>query len=385
MNSPAISSPEVYDLALVAVSARALAVSAQRGGLKTLAVDLFADSDTREHARKAVRTPSAGMGFSRRGLLETLAEHAPAGLPVVLGSGLEHDPALIAAINRRNPILGASAAMVSRLKDPFAFAALLAEIGVPHPDVARPTDTPAGDWLSKRVGGSGGAHIRSGRPHGNRRYLQRRRAGEPLSALFLADGRRARLIGFSRQWTDPAPGAPFRYGGAAGPIDVPTGLREAVAAALDGVVERTGLTGLASADMLQAADDGFVLLEINPRPGATLDVFDHAPSPSLLQMHLDACAGRLPETVAPPSEAHAAAVIYAERPAAAALLRRPVWTADWPACEETVPAGAPVCTILAAGADPTAARALLEERRAAFLEQLRAAAMEPSQTTMVHA
>ncbi|MET0313885.1 MAG: ATP-grasp domain-containing protein, partial [Hansschlegelia sp.] len=243
MNSPAISRPEVYDLAVVALSARALAVSARRGGLKALSVDLFADSDTREHAGKAVRAPGSGMGFSRRGLLATLVEQAPAGLPVVLGSGLEHDPALIAAINRRNPILGASAAIVTRLKDPFAFAALLAEIGVPHPDVARPTDAVAGDWLSKRIGGSGGAHIRSGKPRGSRRYRQRRTAGEPLSALFLADGRRARLIGFSRQWTDPAPCAPFRYGGAVGPIDVPAALRKAVAAALDGVVERTGLTG----------------------------------------------------------------------------------------------------------------------------------------------
>ncbi|MFC7053154.1 ATP-grasp domain-containing protein [Hansschlegelia quercus] len=386
MSSPATSCPEAYDLAVVALSARALAVSARRGGLKALAVDLFADSDTREHAEKAVRAPSSGMGFSRRGLLTALTRHAPAGLPVVLGSGLEHDPELIAAINQRNPILGASAAIVSRLKDPFAFASLLADIGASHPEVARPLDSPTGDWLSKRIGGSGGAHIRRGRrSRGNRRYLQRRTAGEPLSALFLADGKQSRIIGFSAQWTDPAPSAPFRYGGAVGPIEVPAALSKTVSAALDGIIERTGLTGLASADMLRAPDGGVVLLEINPRPGATLDVFDRSPAPSLLGLHLDACAGRLPETVALPSTAQAAAVIYAARPVAAALLQRPLWTADWPACEETIPAGAPVCTILAAGADPTAARALLEERRAAFLEQLRAAATGPSQTTMVHA
>jgi predicted ATP-grasp superfamily ATP-dependent carboligase len=386
MSSPATSSLEVYDLAIVALSARALAFSARRGGLKALTVDLFADADTCEHAKKAVRAPSSGMGFSRRGLLATLAGNAPEGLPVVLGSGLEHDPALIAAIDRRNPILGASAATVARLKDPFAFAALLAEIGAPHPEIARPAEAPAGDWLLKRIGGSGGTHIRRGRRSSETgRYLQRHTAGEPLSALFLADGKRSWLVGFSSQWTDPAPGAPFRYGGAVGPIEPPRELRVTVAAMLDSIVERTGLSGLASADILQASDGTFVLLEINPRPGATLDVFDREPTPSLLRLHLDACAGRLPDAIPLPSEAQAATVIYAARPVAAALLRRPVWTADWPACEETVPAGAPVCTILAAGADPTAARALLEERRAAFLEQLRAAATGPSQTTMVHA
>lgn len=383
MSWPANSRP---DLAVIALSARALAFSARRAGLRALAIDLFVDSDTKEHAARAIRAPAAKTGFSRRGLLAVLAEQAPEGLPVVLGAGFEHNPALIAAIHARNPVAGADGATVQRLKNPFALAALLADLDIPHPEIAAHGDRPAGDWLSKRIGASGGAHIRTmGRLRGSRRYLQRRTKGEPVSALFLCDGVRSQIIGFSSQWTDPSQDSPFRYGGAMGPVPTSDMFRENVASAIDRIVARTGLRGLASVDLLRTCEDKFILLEINPRPGATMDVFDHAPLPSLLSLHLDACKGRLPSLLVTPKSAHAAAIVYADRPVSPALLQRPVWTADWPACEETVPAGAPVCTILAAGADPNAARALLDERRADLLEQLRAAAIRPSQTTMVHA
>ncbi|HEY0292696.1 MAG TPA: ATP-grasp domain-containing protein [Hansschlegelia sp.] len=393
MNSHAPSPPEDYDVAVVGLSARALARSARRAGLRALAIDLFADADTREHAAKAVkaRPSKRGIGFDRKDLLATLRRHAPEGLPVALGAGFEHAPRLMAAIGRRNPLRGATPETVARLKDPFAFSDMLAALGVPHPAVARSCeiDGALDGWLSKRAGASGGAHIRRSRSgaFSPGRYLQRRIDGRPLSALFLANGRDARILGFSEQWADPTPRAPFRYGGAAGSIALPAGLADRIAAALQRIVEATALGGLASADLIVSrGDDAFHLLEINPRPGATLDVFDRGESPSLLALHLASCDGRLPSAFERPASAQAAAVVYARRAVSVTTLQRPVWTADWPACEEIIPAGAPVCTILAAGATSFAARALLAERRAALLESLRAVSTSrPSPNPMVPA
>ena len=230
-------------------------------------------------------------------------------------------------------------------------------------------------WLSKRVGASGGAHIRRGGSSRGRRYIQSRAPGRSLSALFLADGRSISVIGFSEQWVDPTRRALFRYGGAVGPVQLPKVLECAIDSALARVTKATGLIGLASADMILpegGGEDAFVLLEINPRPGATLDLFDRGDMPSLLGLHLDACAGRLPSALPAPAKAQAAVVIYAQRAVAAAALPRPVWTADWPSCDETVPAGAPFCTVFAAGPSPSAARALVMERRDALLVSLRA-------------
>lgn len=375
------------DIAVVALSARALARSARRAGLRALAVDLFADADTREHAALCVRTKAAGGGlaFHRAALLDALKAHAPEGLPVVLGAGFEHTPSLMRAIARRNPILGASPETVALLKNPFAFADLLARSGVPHPAVYEPSEPrPGAPVLSKRAGASGGAHIRVGAAGGARRYLQARVEGQAISALFLADGASARVLGFSEQWTDPTPLAPYRFGGAAGPLQVASDFTGTVSESLSRVAAACGLRGLASADMIATgAAPGFILLEINPRPGATLDVFDRAPWPSLLTLHLDACDGRLPGALPPLSGASASALVHAPRAVRAGAVPRPHWTADWPSCDETVPAGAPFCTVFAAGPDHPAARRLVEKRRTALLDALRSARVPAPTNPMV--
>ena len=376
---PARSPSEPYDLAVVALSARALARSAKRAGLRALAIDLFADADTREHAACVVRVPPArsGLCLDRTALIATLRRHAPEGLPVTLGAGFEHAPKLMRAIGGRNPILGARPDTVALLKNPEAFAALLQRLGIAHPDTisgdaaARPME---GDWLSKRVGASGGSHIRVStlRP-GVQRYLQRRVRGRAISTLFLADGLSASVAGYSEQWTDPTRRKPFRYGGAVGPVIVEPYIGRRIAEALDALVAATGLRGLASADMIlpYGAPEDFILVEINPRPGATLDVFDRGDGPSLLALHLEASAGRLPPKVAALETAHAAAVVYARRAVSVAGRQRPVWTADWPSCDDVIPAGAPICTIIASAATPSGARALVETRRAQLLALLR--------------
>ena len=366
--------PEHLDLAVGALSARPLARSARRAGLRALALDLFADADTREHAAMAVRVQArrGTLGFDRRALLAALKAHAPEGLPVVLGAGFEHDPALMAAIARRNPVLGASPEMVARLKDPVAFAALLAKLDIPHPAIARIENAAdSTNWLSKRAGASGGGHIRSGPRRGAKRYLQEYIEGRSVSALFLADGARAQILGFSEQWPDATRAAPFRYSGAVGPVPIADETARALSDALDRLVPAASLKGLASADLiLPETGPTFVLLEINPRPGATLDVFDRAPWPSLLALHIDACEGRLPGPLPSLAGAFAAVVVHASAPTPVEGLERPHWTADWPSCDETIPAGAPFCTVFAAGQDHRGARRLVEQRRDALLARL---------------
>ena len=126
------------------------------------------------------------------------------------------------------------------------------------------------------------------------------------------------------------------------------------------------LLGLNSADFL-VSGDVFTLLEINPRPGATLDIFEPAEG-SLFAMHVSACQGALPAT--PPSyeRARAAAIVYADRsiPEFPAL-DWPPWTADRPVVGTAVDDGGPLCTVFAEAATITAARQLAAQRGAAIL------------------
>ena len=149
-------------------------------------------------------------------------------------------------------------------------------------------------WLTKRRGGAGGAHIASAKAPGRASpdsYFQRRVGGNSISALFLASEKKVEIIGLSVQWTAPTPSSPFRYGGAAGPVAIDRPQTEEIARSVAAMTFELNLVGLNSADFLVSADVVW-LIEINPRPGATLDVFESNEAP-LFARHVAACEGRL--------------------------------------------------------------------------------------------
>src|SRR5262249_59687480 len=113
------------------------------------------------------------------------------------------------------------------------------------------------------------------------------------------------------------------------------------------------------------------LLEINPRPGATLDLLDAA-RPRLFEAHLEASFGRIPPLLPARSIVRAAAILYAERPLHIEVEGWPDWVADRPRLGSTIPAGGPVCTIFADGADAEAARLTALSRARSVLERLQA-------------
>lgn len=349
---------------IAALSGRALAASARRAGYRPLVADLFCDLDTRGTAEACIRAGSLPRGFGRNRLLAALAELAAGRAPVgvVYGAGFEDRPPLLAALARRHRLLGNSAETVARTKDPLGFAALCRAHGVPHPPTVLAPEGPG--WIAKRVGGSGGAHIgRMCRGQRLRRnfYAQRRVAGRPVSALFLGDGGRGVVLGFSAQWPAPLPHRPYRYGGAVRPADVAPRRIRAMAEAVLRLIAPLGLRGLNSADFL-LREDGFDLLEINPRPGATLDIHPDTEG-QLFTQHIEACRGSLPACLPVARGAGAAGIVYAPMPLRLADdFAWPDWASDRPPPGDTVPLHAPLCTVRAEAADAETARALVAQR-----------------------
>ncbi len=353
-------------LLVAAVSARALAAAARAAGYAPLVADCFIDADTRalaaDHRRVAGEADGGLAPAPLRAALAELAEgRAPLGL--VYGAGLENRPALLAALAEEWTLLGNPSAVVAAVKNPSGFAALCHALAIPHPPSGA-VAAAAGMWLQKPIGGCGGSGIRpvgAGAVAAAGHYLQARVTGAPVSALFLADGARAEVLFFSTQWTDPSESCPFRYGGAVRPAIGPGAtILAGMTAALAALVPRLGLRGLNSADFLWRRN-GFDLLEINPRPGATLDL---AP-PDILARHLRACAGELSPAGALLPMAAAARVVYADSAITMpADFAWPEWAADRPSAGESVAAGAPFCTVRAQAATAGRARSLLHRRAA---------------------
>jgi predicted ATP-grasp superfamily ATP-dependent carboligase len=354
---------------IVAASGRALAASARRAGYRPLVIDWFGDADTLALADAHARVDGLRHGFTRDALDVALAAvtagHYPLG--VVYGTGFEDRPALIAHLAARFHLLGNGPETVERTKDPEAFASICSHCGVAHPEIsiARPPD-PSG-WIAKRIGGAGGSHIRPATENVPSRgyYFQREVPGIAVSAQLLANGKRARVLGFSEQWSAPARHQPFRYGGAVRPASLSAGMASALTDAACRVAAATQLTGLNSADFLVEGDN-FRLLEINPRSGATLDIFE-PPGGSLFALHMSACAGALDSDALRLVGAAATAIAYAERDVSIPEIDWPDWTADRPHAGTAIGAGEPLCTVKASGATAAEARQRVEERRAAVL------------------
>jgi predicted ATP-grasp superfamily ATP-dependent carboligase len=347
-------------LLLVAISARALAAAARRAGFMAVAIDAFGDEDTRAACDIWERVEDAMEGFAKVELEPIVSRLRRTCEPVglVYGSGFDDCANRLMEIAQA-PLLGASPEALARTKDPQAFARSCEAAGISHPEIRFTAPELPARWLIKRRGGSGGAHI----AHGGARsakpgeYWQRRVEGRTISLLFVRDAAGLTPVAWSEQWTAPCASAPFRYAGAAGPLDMeaPKGLLSSLAA-LTGAL---GLRGLASADFL---DDGerFWLLEINPRPGATLDVFDDEEDP-LLARHVAAVMGR-PAAPLKPRSPRAAQIVYAETDSTTPKGDWPDWAADRAAPGTPVPAGAPFCTVFADGASVRDAKTLGEER-----------------------
>jgi len=363
---------------IAAVSGRALARAAACAGYVPLIADFFADRDTQALCAGAVKLADIASGFQWRPLeaaLETLAARAPSPpLGLVYGSGFEDRPHLLARIARRWPLLGNGPATVAAVNDPADFFAALREHAIPHPETRldRPAD-PRG-WLVKRPGGAGGSHIE---PAGRGRasatvYYQALVPGRPVSALFVANGRDARVLGFSEQWTSPTAAKPWRYGGAVRPARLSPMATGAMTDTVFRLAARFRLKGLNSADFLL---DGEVpcLLEVNPRPGGTLDIFANDDAP-LLAVHLDAVLHEaLPEREIVIEDASASGIVFA--PNALTVPHEtvwPDWAADLPQPGERIDKDRPICTVLARGRSADEARRLVDRHRDRLLAVLRA-------------
>jgi predicted ATP-grasp superfamily ATP-dependent carboligase len=360
---------------VVANSARALASSAKRAGFDPLSIDVFGDDDLRQASVASVKLEGGLSEGLRRekvvGAVEALiSAYDPIGL--VYGAGFEREPEAIDAIARKTRVFGNEAEALKRAKDPRALARLCAVIGVPHPAIAFAAPDDPERWLVKAEGGAGGAHIAVAtdlRPGSSDRYFQRRVAGQGISALFVSDGKEADIIGFSLQWTAPTRAAPFRYGGAAGPIEVGAANAEVIARSVAAVASELGLVGLNSIDFL-VSDDVVWLIEINPRPGATLDVFEPSEN-ALFAHHVAACEGHL-KRVAMGSGFKAAAVVYSPCDVKSPIAWNwPDWTVDRPPPSAHIAAGDPLCTALASGTAVDLARSSANERARTILAVVR--------------
>lgn len=361
-----------------------LAQAARRAGLTPIVIDLFGDQDTYELAL-AVQTVEA--------LTETAVSRAIDALSArieitaaVYGSGLETHAASLDYLFARLPVFGNTPATCRRLHDKRKFFAVLHKWGMTYPLTCFTPPKTAGEWLIKPYYGEGGAQIsfyespagRSAQSNGARGtpyeniYWQRYQRGVAMSALFLADTHKAQVVAFNRQWTTTFPGRPFVFSGVMSHAQLPDAEKRRLAKWLNALTSEFSLTGLNSLDFIWDGQQLWVL-EINPRPSASIALYDDYCAGGLLAAHLAACRGALRQFEMQNASCSAYQIVYAPSDCRIpSALNWPVWANDKPQADSFIRAGTPICSIMARGEPPQQLWALLRARRQLIFDSIHA-------------
>lgn len=369
-------------IAVAGLSARMMAEAASRDGFDVVALDVFGDADTR---RAASAWRPIGMPGSLRidatPLLAVLRELAARGDVAgwVAGSGFDGLPHLLSHGARLLPLIGTAACNVRRLRDPATFFAALQSHRIAHPPTSLQAPADRSGWLRKDMHSCGGWHIRdaaSAPPSiAAHRYFQRRSPGVPMSATFIGNGERALVLGINELTVRRIGAHPFVYAGAVGPVDVAPLITAQVDAALRSLVPAFGLRGLCSLDFMRDGEQ-FEVLEVNPRPPASMALYEGRVAGGLMAAHVAASVeGELPDAVLPLPVLRGTEIVFARHAmpideAAASVIAHWPGTHDLPAEGTTVGARDPLCSLGASGASAAQVRDALASARAGLLGRL---------------
>ena len=366
-------------LAVAGLSARSMAEAAASDGFGVVALDLFGDLDTCAVASRwfGIGEP-ANLQIDGERVLSALALLARQGEVDgwVAGSGFEGQPGLLARGAELLPLIGTAPAAVARLRDPAQFFACLAGHHIEHPPVRLLPAADGSAWLRKDLHASGGWHIRRVRggpaPLAPGQYLQREVAGQPMSVTFVANGSEVRLLGVNQQLVRALDASPFAFCGVIGPLPVAADVLQRLHAIARTLSAALALRGLASLDFL--LDAGRVLvLEVNPRPPASMDLYPHWQP---MAAHVRACLhGELPAPRAANGPVRGHEIVFARRPLRLDAAKAEGLAAlgdvhDLPGAGQRFAAGAPLCSVSAAGRNAAEVLDRLHERREALLLSL---------------
>jgi uncharacterized protein len=279
---------EPTTLILCGASVRAAAQSALRAGFAVWCADLFRDADLAAICPEALRVEDYP-----HGLPVLLVRHAPSG-PCVFTGALENHPEVIAEIGRDRPIWGMSPEILQKIRQPETLQEALAAGGFPSLEVrltppARKMESV--HWLRKPFASGGGQRIcmwddSPSASNPDDYYWQQYFPGESQSALFLADGQTAMLIGLCRQLIGQSwlHAAPFAYCGNIGPLPMTESERNFLQSLGTFLTARFGLCGLFGLDLIRDGESFFVT-EVNPRYTASVELYELAHQVPLLAWH----------------------------------------------------------------------------------------------------
>ena len=345
---------------VVAQSARMLAQQSANAGFIPLAIDCFGDKDTRTYAREYQKVASLAEHDLMPAVDYFIGRYPVIGM--VYGSGFERHVGSLRRVGSCLNILGNYPDTFAHLHKKQEFFSLLSALHIPYPEVSFHHPDDEVGWLVKPMQGHGGVgikHYHKAQAAEPLTYWQKYQEGVPHSVLFLADGKRSQVIGFNRQWTTALNAEnEFCFAGIINHTELTEVQKAQISHWMTLLVPELSLQGLNSMDFIQAGQISYVL-EINPRPPASMQLYDA----DLFARHIKACQGEL--LAYQPKQLGFAGyqVVYA--PQAVHIpdgVEWPEGVVDIPHPGSNIGAGQPICSMITTSNEPDKVLACLQKQ-----------------------
>lgn len=330
---------------LVGLSTRGIAESAVRAGKDVVTVDYFGDLDQAQICDGVSLRREYDVTLDFNPFLFLKAADGLKFDYLVYVAPLENYPEILEQFAQKCVVLGNDAEPVKKVRNWRNVCQFCKENGILYPETCDGLD-----YVVKPKKSGGGVGIR----RLSRYVVQKFVKGESYSASFLGDGENGKVVSVNEQLIGKKEfgGRKFWYCGNITPgFAEKEGEGEEINEICRKLVKKFGLKGSCGMDFV--VNDGLYLMEVNPRPQATLEIVERAFNVNLFVLHENAVKGTL-GPLRTPKRTWGKAIVYAEEDVTMPDTREWLeygWIKDIPHPFERISKSEPVCTVIADGCD----------------------------------
>jgi len=340
-------SSNLKNIVIVANSARMLAQSASKSGIRALVIDCFADFETQEMALESIKVDN--LAVANVSVAISLLNKQYSIAYVVYGSGLECYQDTLKYLEQKFIVLGNSFDVFSLVQNKYSFFLRLNKLDIPYPEISFQAPKQKTDWLIKPLQGEGGIGIKryAGDSNANGAFFwQQFCQGTPSSVLFIANETEYQIIGFHKQYVTQINEDEFVFSGLINQPKMNEVIVHQLNEMLQKLVPEFSLKGFNSVDFI-VNDNKCYVLEINARPSASLNLYDF----DFFSAQINSCLGKgLLNSVGFLKAYQAYQIIFAETDI---IINKhliwPSWVSDIPWEDSIINTGMPICSIIAGG------------------------------------
>lgn len=339
--------PDIKTLLIIANSGRLLAQMSRNAGYGVIVIDCFADVDTQSFAKHCTKIESLSLDALKTAFNFIPSQYKPDA--VIIGSGFECHIDSLKYIHQQITVLGNTTETFLSLQNKKKLFQTLKQYKIPHPKTSFQPPKQTINWLAKPIAGEGGLGIENysqSLSKNHTYYWQKFIQGIPMSVLFISNASGHQICGYHKQYTSTIGKQPFIFSGIISYTDLAESIKKQLTLYIEKLIHHFNLKGLNSLDFILKNKQCYVL-EINPRPSASMQLYDD----DLITQHINSCLDKLFKTQnTPTSYCKAYQIIFAKKDTLIKeSIQWPEGVVDIPQSGSFVYTNQPICSIIAKG------------------------------------